>query len=263
MGCSLISLTTDFGLRDSYVAEMKGVILGIIPNARIVDITHQIEKFNVKMGAYVLASASPQFPDGSVHLAIVDPGVGTKRRPIIVKTNKCFFVGPDNGVLALAVKNIGDKAQIYKIINNAFMLPEVSRTFHGRDIFAPAAAYLARGTSPAKFGPEIKRMRIPKFARSIRKRDRMEGQVIYIDDFGNIVTNLTETDLKRIRIKGKVNVKLGSTELKLPFCGAYGDVERGKRLAIVGSHNFLEISVNQGNAAKGLKAQIGDKVVVC
>jgi len=262
MSCPLVTLTTDFGLREPYVAEMKAVILSLSPNATVVDITHQIDKFNVRMGAYVLASASSQFPDGTVHVAVVDPGVGTKRRPIIVQTDKCFFVGPDNGVLALAVKNIGGKTRIYGITNSEFMLPRVSSTFHGRDIFAPAAAHLAMGIHPAEFGPEIHQMILPKFAKIIRRRDTLEGQVIHIDDFGNIITSFTEKELRTMKIKDKLNVRVGGTELTLMLCMAYGDVEKRQPLAIIGSHNFLEISVNQGNAGKTFKARVDDKVVL-
>jgi len=262
MDCPLVTLTTDFGLRDSYAAEMKAVILKISPNAMVVDITHQIDKFDVTMGAYVLASASPQFPDGTVHVAVVDPGVGTKRRPIIVQTDKCFFVGPDNGVLALAVKSIGGKTRIYGITNSEFMSPKISSTFHGRDIFAPAAAYLAKGISPAEFGLETHQMMLPKFAKIIRRGDALEGQVIHIDDFGNIITSFTGEELKTMEIKEKLHVKVGGIELTLLLCMTYGDVEKRQPLAIIGSHNFLEISVNQGNAAKTFKARVDDKVVL-
>jgi len=262
MGCQLVTLTTDFGIRDSYAAEMKAVILSISPNAAVVDITHQIDKFDVKMGAYVLASGSPQFPDGTVHVAVVDPGVGTKRRPIIVQTDKCIFVGPDNGVLALAVKNIRGKARIYSITKSEFMLPKVSSSFHGRDIFAPAAAHLTTGTRPAEFGPEIHQMTLPKFAKIIRRRDTLEGQVIHIDDFGNIITNFTGKQFKTMKANNKLNIQVGTTELTLTLCTAYGDVEKRRPLAIIGSHNFLEISVNQGNAAKTFKTHVDDKVVL-
>lgn len=258
----LVTLTTDFGLRDSYVAEMKAVILSISPNATVVDITHQIDKFNVRMGAYVLASASPRFPEDTIHVAVVDPCVGTKRRPIIVQTDKGFFVGPDNGVLALAVKNIGGKTRVYNITNSEFMLPKVSSTFHGRDIFAPAAAHLAKGIHPAEFGPETHQMVSPKYAQIIRRRDALEGQVIHIDDFGNIVTSFTEKELKTMKTKDKLNVKVGDTELTLKLCKTYADVKGQQPLAIIGSHNFLEISVNQGDAANTFKVRVEDKVVL-
>ncbi len=137
----MITLTSDFGLKDPYVAEMKGVILTINPNATLVDITHEIEKFNVRAAAFALASAAPYFPDGTVHLAVVDPGVGTDRRAIVIQTKKGFFVGPDNGVLVLAAQSQGIE-HMYQLSNPKFMMPKVSSTFHGRDIFAPAAAYL-------------------------------------------------------------------------------------------------------------------------
>jgi len=142
------------------------------------------------------------------------------------------------------------------------MLSRVSNTFHGRDIFAPAAAYLAKGVCPAEFGPEIRKMVLPKFAKITKRRNGLEGQVIYIDDFGNIITNFTEKELKTTKIKDKLNVKVGGTKLRLTLCIAYDYVKKGRPLAIIGSHNFLEISVNQGNAAETFKTQIDDKVVI-
>jgi len=262
MRCPIITLTTDFGSRDPYVAEMKAVILGISPNATIVDITHQIEKFNVRMGAYVLAAASPYFPKGTVHVVVVDPGVGTERQPIIVETKKCCFVGPDNGVLALAAKSIGGEVHVHRITNREFMLPKVSSTFHARDIFAPAAAHLANGRCPAELGPEIHQMISPQFARIVRRKDVLEGQVVHVDDFGNIITSFTEKELETMKIKGDVHVKVGNVALKLKLCKAYGDVEKAQPLAIIGSHDFLEISVNQGSAANIFNTRVGDKVVI-
>ena len=164
----MITLTSDFGLKDPYVAEMKGVILTINPNATIIDITHDVEKFDIRMGAFMLASAAPYFPKGTVHLAVVDPGVGTERRAILVQTKQGFFVGPDNGVLMLAAKNQGIE-HIYELSNPKFMLPKVSATFHGRDIFAPAAAYLDIGVKPAEFGPEITDAVMPEFVHVKRR----------------------------------------------------------------------------------------------
>ncbi len=140
----MITLTSDFGLKDPYVAEMKGVILTINPKATIIDVTHSVEKFNIGVGAFMLASAAPFFPKGTIHLAVIDPGVGTERRAILIQTKKGFFVGPDNGVLILAAQN-QDIEHIYEISNPKFMLPQVSSTFHGRDVFAPAAAHLDKG----------------------------------------------------------------------------------------------------------------------
>lgn len=261
MSRPIITLMTDFGLKDPYVAEMKAVILSISPNATIVDITHMIEKFNIRMGAYVLASASPYFPKGTIHVAIVDPSVGTKRRPILIQTKHGFYIGPDNGVLALAAKNQGIK-HIYEVSNRRLMLPEVSNTFHGRDIFAPASAYLAEGISPTEFGPEIREIMTPRFAKVIRRKNMLVGEVIHMDDFGNIITNFGEKELESMGIKETISVMLKNTKLKLKLCKAYGEAKPQKPLAIIGSHNFLEISVNQGSAAENFRVKSGDRVII-
>jgi S-adenosylmethionine hydrolase len=257
----IITLTTDFGLRDQYVAEMKAVILGICPAAEIVDITHQIEKFNIRMGAYTLVVATPYFPDGTIHVAVVDPGVGTKRRAVLVQTESSYYIGPDNGVLALAAKNQGVR-HIYEIGNPKFMLPRISNTFHGRDVFAPAAAHLANGILPSEFGQEIREIVTPKFARLTKRKNVLVGEVIHTDGFGNAVTNLREKDLECMDAKAIVNLKLGNVRLKLKLCKAYDEVEPQKPLAIIGSHNFLEISINQGNAAEKFQMRVGDKVTL-
>ena len=190
----MITLTSDFGLKDPYVAEMKGVILTINPKATLIDITHEVEKFDVRMAAFILASAAPYFPQGTVHLAVVDPGVGTQRRAIIIQTKKSFFVGPDNGILILAAQNQGIE-HVYQITNPTFMLPKISSTFHGRDIFAPAAAHLDKGVPPKEFGPEIKDLTKPEFASVKQTNGSLIGEVIHIDGFGNIITNITEKDI--------------------------------------------------------------------
>ncbi len=185
----MITLTSDFGLKDPYVAEMKGVILTINQKATIIDITHDIEKFNVRMAAFTLASAASYFPEGTVHLAVVDPEVGTKRRAIIIQTKKAYFVGPDNGILMLAAKSQGIK-YIYQLTNPKFMLPSLSNTFHGRDVFAPAAAHLDSGVQTCEFGPEILDPLEPAFAQITRKDSSVIGEVVHVDGFGNIITNI-------------------------------------------------------------------------
>lgn len=257
----IITLTTDFGIRDPYVAEMKAVILSVSPNTTIVDIAHHIEKFNIRMGAYVLASAAPYFPKGTIHVVVVDPGVGTKRRPILIQTKHSYYIGPDNGVLALAAKSQGIE-HIYEITNRKLMLPKVSNTFHGRDVFAPAAAHLANGTQSSEFGSEIQEVVMPEFAKIIRRKDMLVGEVMHIDGFGNIITNFREKDLESMDIKTTVNLKLKNTKLKLKLCKAYEEVEPQKPLAIIGSHNFLEISINQGDAAERFRIKSGDKVTL-
>jgi hypothetical protein len=258
---ALITLTTDFGLADPYVAEMKGVILGISPNSSIVDISHDIEKFNVRMAAYTLASATPYFSKGTVHVAVVDPGVGTKRRAILIQTQQASYIGPDNGVLALAVRSQGIE-HVFKITNPKFKLPIVSNTFHGRDIFAPAAAHLSKGVQPAEFGPEIRRISQAPFARIARGKNMLVGEVLHTDDFGNVITNFPEKELQSTGAKSKIGVKLKSRRLTLKLCKSYAEAKKNEALAIVGSHGFLEISINQGDAAANLKVKAGDKITL-
>jgi S-adenosylmethionine hydrolase len=255
----IVTLTTDFGLKDPYVAEMKAAILGICPKAVIVDVTHDITKFNVRMGAYVLASAAPHFPHGTVHVAVVDPGVGTRRRPIAIQTKQSYFVGPDNGILVLAASKQGIES-IHKLVNPQFMLPKVSSTFHGRDIFAPAAAHLLNGVKPADFGPEIREAMKADFEKVTRKNGVLVGEVLHIDGFGNIITNISEKEVAQNRVKSEVNVELAGNKLKLKFCRAYGETKLQEPLTLIGSHGFLEISVNQGNAAEKFETKAGDKI---
>lgn len=259
MSTKIITLTTDFGLKDPYAAEMKAVILSISSKTKIVDITHKIEKFNIRMGAYTLAAACPYFPKGTIHVAVIDPGVGTKREAILIQIRNSYFIGPDNGVLALAAKDQGIR-HVYRIENLKFMLPRISNTFHGRDVFAPAAAYLANGISSSEFGPEIPEIVMPKFAKITKTKMTLTGEIIHVDGFGNIITNLREKDLELMGTKKTVNLKLKDTMLKLKLCNAYSEVKAQQPLAIIGSHNFLEISINLGNAAENFQTRVGDKV---
>ena len=259
----IITLLSDFGLKDPYVAEMKAVILSICRDASIIDISHEVEKFNIRMGAFILAQASRYFPEGTIHVAVVDPGVGTKRRPIIVETERSLYVGPDNGLLILAAQNEGIKC-IHEIANPKYMLKKVSRTFHGRDIFSPAAAHLAKGVEPSEFGPEIHDPVRPSFASPKIRKEAISGEIIHIDGFGNLITNISEKDLKAARIyEGEtLSIQLGGEELKLKICSSYSEVPRNMPLSIIGGTGFLEISVNQGNASRIFKAKIGDPVVL-
>ncbi len=256
----MITLTSDFGLRDPYVAEMKGVILTIHPKAQVVDITHEVEKFDVRMAAFILASAAPYFPEGTVHLAVVDPGVGSQRRAILIQTKKGFFVGPDNGILVLAAQNQGIEHN-YQLTNAKFMLPKISSTFHGRDVFAPAAAHLERGVQPAEFGPEIKDIVNPAFTKITQRGGSIIGEVTHIDGFGNIITNITEKDL--IHNRGEeFKVELRHVSLKLAFGKAYAEAKAEEPIVLIGSHGFLEIAINQGSAAEKFHAKAGDRIAV-
>ena len=256
---SIVSLLSDFGNKDPYVAEMKAVILSINPQARIVDITHEIEKFGIRMGAYVLASAVPYFPKGTVHVAVVDPGVGTERRPIIAETSRGIYVGPDNGLLMLAAHK-EEIMNVYVIENPEYMLPKVSKTFHGRDIFAPAAAYLAAGIAPSKFGAVIDDYVFPEFVKPQMKQGELVGEVLCIDGFGNIISNIQAEDLERAGFHegDSLVVVVGGKNLSVLFCSAYGEVPVGSSLALIGGGNFLEVAVNQGSASEVFGVKVGD-----
>jgi len=259
----IISLLSDFGLRDPYVAEMKAVILSICPNVPIIDISHEIEKFNIRMGAFVLAQAAQYFPEGTIHLAVVDPGVGTARRPIIIEAERSLYVGPDNGLLILAAQNEGIR-HVYEIKNQRYALKTVSRTFHGRDIFSPAAAYLAKGEDPSKFGPEIHDPIIPEFSAPKIRKEAILGEIIHIDSFGNLITNISGEKLRSLSISEGItlSVKLGDRKMTLKLCSSYDQAAKKAPLLIIGGTGFLEISVNRGDASKLLNAKIGTPIIL-
>jgi S-adenosyl-L-methionine hydrolase (adenosine-forming) len=254
----MITLTTDFGLKDPYVAEMKGAILTINPNANIVDISHGVEKFNVRMGAFMLASAVPYFPKGTIHLAVVDPGVGTERRAIVVQTKQGFFVGPDNGVLMLAAQAKGIE-HVYTLANPKFMVPKVSCTFHGRDIFAPAAAYLDKGVDAKVFGPEITDAVAPMFAAVERKYGSLFSEVLHVDGFGNAITNIAQNEVSAAKA---VEVNLHHISLQLTITQTYGQAKLQEPVALIGSHGFLELALNQGSFAEKYRVRAGDRIEI-
>jgi len=257
----IITLTTDFGLKDPYVAEMKAAILGISPASTLVDITHEIEKFNIRMGAFVLSCAANYFPNGTIHVAVVDPSVGTRRRPVLIETKRGFFIGPDNGVLLLAAEKDGIKT-FREITKQHLMLPEVSNTFHGRDVFAPAAAHLASGVETKEFGPELSEIFRPLFARVTNEKGVLTGQILHLDDFGNIITNITLAQMAHLGSPNQLKIGLGHRVLELKFRKTYGEAESNEALALIGSHTYLEIAVNQGNAVEEFKVKTGDRIAV-
>lgn len=257
----IVTLTSDFGLKDPYVAEMKGAILSVCPTAVTVDVTHEVDKFNIREAAFVLASATPFFPKGTVHVAVVDPTVGTARRPIIVETENSFFVGPDNGVLMLAAEAQGIR-QMRQIESRRLMLSHVSNTFHGRDIFAPAAGHLLNGVPVEEFGPQITEAVKPKFLQVARSEDAVSGEVLHVDDFGNIITNIPAKVAVAFSADA-VQVELATQKpVQMKMVRAYADVKRNEPAALVGSHSYLEIALNQGNAAARFSVKAGDPVVL-
>jgi S-adenosylmethionine hydrolase len=253
---AVITLTTDFGTRDAYVAEMKGVILSITRDVHVVDITHDVAPGDVLEGALALEAAAPRFPAGTIHVAVVDPGVGTARRGLVVAARDQMFIGPDNGLFTPFVGLARWRA--FELRAAEFRSAGVSHTFHGRDIFAPAAAHLARGVEAASLGPTVTdpiRLAWPEVRVS---QGRVGGAVVHVDRFGNLVTSIHADAIAAlgtgvaIRVAGK----------SLPLVRTYGDLGRGNPGALVGSTNRLEIAVNAGSAARALRAGRGTPVVV-
>lgn len=252
----IITLTTDFGLKDAYQGVMKGVILGINPYVRIVDVTHLISPGNILECAYVLRDACNFFPCGAIHVGVVDPGVGGRRKPILIETGRHFFIGPDNGIFSLAA----DKKDIRRVIelkNREYFLKETSNTFHGRDIFAPVAGHLSLGADPEEFGDEIEAAISIEVPVPEKKGSAITGSIVHADSFGNLITDIRKEDVAEaaceVEVRGRTIGSISKT---------YSSVGKGGLLALISSSNFLEIAVNGGSASAVLGAAPGDRVVV-
>lgn len=279
----MIALLTDFGLSDAYVGVMKAVILSICPTALIVDLTHDIQPQNVKQAAYVLMSAYRYLPPGAIFVAVVDPGVGSSRKPIAVKTSHGVFIGPDNGLFSYVSNQIEVK-QIVALHNRQYHLHETSATFHGRDIFSPVAAHLAKGVPFSSFGPPLQKMERLKNPRLEIASHSIRGEVLHIDRYGNLTTSIGrlrwnaddrleidpcfppvltgdigELDEMKPFEAETCSVEIGE-HLFEPIFLTYAAVAKGKPLALINSAGQLEISINQGNAAYELGISTGDMV---
>jgi len=261
-GPPVITLLTDFGLEDTYVGVMKGVILGICPQAVIVDLCHQVTPQDVFEAAYLLCSSHEYFPPGTIHVAVVDPGVGSSRRIICAEAGGHRFLAPDNGLLSLTLKEVKLDTMV-EVSNKDLFLDSVSSTFHGRDIFAPVAAHLAMGADVAKLGKPAVRIRKVDFPKPVRSAGgRLKGRIIHVDRFGNLVTNLTHLVLHGVLARpGKLTIRVGRTGIE-GISKSYADADEGGPLALFGSTGHLEISVNQGSAAEKLKVQKGATIEV-
>jgi S-adenosylmethionine hydrolase len=261
----VITLLTDFGLEDEYVGVMKGVILSINPRVHLVDIIHNITRHDVIQAALAVKASYRYFPKGSIHVVVVDPGVGGKRKVICIQQEGHFFVAPDNGVLTMVIQD-GKVEKICTITNQKYFLKPVSDTFHGRDILAPAAAYLSKGVDMLCLGKEvalsnITRLDIP--APFISPNNEVAGTVISIDHFGNLITNISQAAFESFnsddaRLK-EVVIRLGRSNIQ-GVSKSYDSVKTGSPVAIFGSRNLLEISLNQGDARTYFKARIGQTV---
>ena len=256
---SVITLTTDFGTHDWFVGAMKGVIACIAPKATIIDLTHDLPPGDIRGGAFAFAASCPFFPKGTIYVVVVDPGVGSRRKAIAVQTATGVFVGPDNGVLSWALAKEKLTA-IHALENEAYFLQPVSQTFHGRDVFAPVAAHLSRGVPIQKLGPALKDFVRLEWPEPRRQRGGLEGEVVYIDRFGNAISNL-ETGL----LRGSAGASCEVYAKRHRFCPLktfYQAVTPKALVALLGSSGFLEIAANGASAQNLLGIRIGDRVVL-
>ncbi len=254
---NIITLLTDFGETDGFVGTMKGVILGIHPAARIIDISHQIPPQDIDAGAFVLRNCYRYFPERTIHVVVIDPGVGSERRIILVETERYFFLAPDNSVLKYIFHEEKIK-RVFNITNHNFFLKQISHTFHGRDIFAPVAAHLASGIAPGRFGEEITDYEKGEIDFPEIDGNKITGKIIHIDGFGNLITNISSSLLEKNRI---FSISLGTQTIK-NLSNSYAEVEIGKPVALIGSSGYLEIGIRNGNAQEFLQIQRNDQVIV-
>lgn len=262
---TLITLTTDFGLADGFVGVLHGVIHAIAPDAHVIDLSHEIAPQHILEGALVLAHSVPYLPQRAIHLCIVDPGVGSARKPLALAVGETIFVAPDNGVVSLAVaeaaKRVGDAPRAFHLNNPRYWLPRLSRTFHARDIFAPVAAHLANGVPLTALGAPVEEWVTLTLPQPTRRADgAWVGHVIYIDRFGNLIVNLTESDLAAFDPRA-LNIEIGGRVVR-GLVDSYAEVAPGELAALIGSSWKLEIAQREGNAAQALGVKVGEPVVV-
>jgi S-adenosylmethionine hydrolase len=260
----IITLTTDFGTNDHFIGAVKGVLLSTAPDACIIDISHAVQPFDILDGALTISQAYSYFPSGTVHMVVVDPGVGSTRRPILMTGDRHQFVAPDNGVLSL-VFDREERISVRHITAEHYYLPTVSSTFHARDIFAPVAAYLAKGVDPNRFGEEI-----TDFTRFAAPRPKpvdartLRGVVLKVDRFGNLITNITPQDAPKLfeATPPSFKIAVGTKGTVTRICRHYAEGTPGEAFGILGSMGFLEIAANRGPASQLLGATKGTEVSV-
>lgn len=262
----LIIMITDFGFKDFYVGAMKGAMYKVFPQAKIDEISHEISKFDIKEGAYTLAKAAQEFPLGTVFVGVIDPGVGTQRKPIVMKTkNGNYFVAPDNGLLTLVGDSMG-VAEVREITNRDVMRQDIqSSTFHGRDIFGPTAAHLAKGFAFEKIGPVLQEyVQLPiSFAKLVD--GAIVGQIDVIDEYGNAITNIRPDLFEGLEIQGGQILEIGfgnQRKIRCKYVKAYGDVPVGDYVGLFGSGGVFEVAINQGDLAEQLKLEVSEECIV-
>jgi S-adenosyl-L-methionine hydrolase (adenosine-forming) len=259
----VVTFTTDFGLSDAFVGIMHGVVLNIHPDTAIVDISHAVASYDVFDGAWTIAQAYRFFPPRTVHVVVVDPGVGSARRPLIAETDDYIFVAPDNGVLSM-IEAREPKFVVRHVTAERYFLQPVSQTFHGRDVFAPVAAWLSKGVDPAEFGPEISdyvRLQLPQVERI--GDNSLRGEVIKVDKFGNLITNFDESEAPELFESDSptVNILIAGLAITRRY-SSYAESAGDEIFAIIGSSGYLEIAAKQASAAEKLAAGVGTPVGV-
>ena len=260
----IITLTTDFGNKDYFVGNIKGVILGINRDLDIISISHEVRSYNIREGAFIINAAYKYFPKSSIHIGIVDPGVGGTRRPILVEANNHYFIGPDNGLFSYIYKE-DPKVKVIEIKSEHYFLKSEGTTFHGRDIFAPVAAWLSKGVKMTNFGDEItdfKRFPVPDINRP--DNDTVKGEIAYIDRFGNLISNITRTDIDQFIVnKGIKGLQIRIKERTIAgLRDYYGQAEAGGIDAIINSNGHLEVFSFMKNAKDILGVSIGEEITV-
>lgn len=272
LGCSIVkkrdivTFLSDYGLEDEFVGVCHGVILGIAPHLRIIDVHHNILRQDIRHGAVVLRQASRFLPE-SVHLAVVDPSVGTKRRAVAIETGWGeVFVGPDNGLLIPAGKDRGGIKRAFELTDERFQLTPVSRTFQGRDVFAPTAAHIANGAAPSELGPPVEvedlvQLEIPE---AWIHDDHLHAEVLQVDRFGNLQLNFLRSHLEKVDLLegATVEVRLEGHRLRIPYAGRFADVKSGEFVLVEDSYHYLSLAINKGDAAARLRARPGSTVIV-
>jgi len=256
----IITLLTDFGTKDHYVASMKGTILNINPRCTLIDITHHVSPHDTKEGAFILANAYSSFPRRTIHLSVVDPGVGGSRKPILIVTTNYLFVGPDDGLFTFSLKREKVK-KVIVLTNPKYFLFPMSDTFHGRDLFAPVAAYLSLGVKPHAFGPELDSWVELDFEEPRIRDGRLIGEILHIDAFGNLISNIDKKELLHFIKKQSFAIRTGRKIIRELKKG-YWEGKGKEPIAYIGSGGFLEISVREGNAQKILRIERGDPIQI-
>lgn len=256
----IVTLITDFGWQAEYAGAMKGAILSVNPRCRIVDITHEVPPGDILRASFVLGNTYPYFPAGTVHLAVVDPGVGTERRPLAIGKNGHFFVGPDNGVFTAVLAAPGECAG-YEIARKEFFRRPLSATFHGRDLFGPAAGRLSLGLPARSFGPRVRDFARLEFPRAERRGGRIAGRILWADSFGNLITNIRREEHEPALAEGGWRITGKGWRIER-LSRTYGEARPGEPLALFGSAGYLELAVNRGRAAEALKLKAGDPLVI-